>query len=143
MASIVRIPYANQLLENKEYLYNFTDFGIWSSVEIGLALSASSLGTLRPLLRKINVLAYTDNPVPTHFSPISRPSGSNGRLHNFRMRVLGAGDDPRGTPKGSSVRSTVSVPQNTYRGGLQRGGEMAFVELESGSERGLNLANRT
>lgn len=61
MATVARIPYAKQLLSNPDYLYNFTDLAIWSTVEIGLALSASSLATLKPLFRKLNILVSTRN----------------------------------------------------------------------------------
>ena len=60
-ATVARIPYAKQLLSNPDYLYNFTDLAIWSTVEIGLGLSASSLATLKPLFRKLKVLASTTN----------------------------------------------------------------------------------
>lgn len=53
IASIVRIPYAPAFLISPDYLYEFTDLGIWSTVEIGAGLSASCLATLKPLFRKI------------------------------------------------------------------------------------------
>ncbi|CZR56511.1 uncharacterized protein PAC_06400 [Phialocephala subalpina] len=59
LATAARIPYAKQLLSNPDYLYNFTDLAIWSTVEIGLGLSASSLATLKPLFRKLKILAST------------------------------------------------------------------------------------
>ncbi|KHN96057.1 cation-transporting ATPase 4 [Metarhizium album ARSEF 1941] len=55
IATIVRIPYADGILDNPDYLYTFTDLGIWSTVEIGVALTASNLATLKPLLRKLRV----------------------------------------------------------------------------------------
>lgn len=57
MATIARIPYAKQLLSNPDYLYNFTDLAIWSIVECGIAITASSLATLRPLFIKMRLLA--------------------------------------------------------------------------------------
>ncbi|PSR78746.1 hypothetical protein BD289DRAFT_115631 [Coniella lustricola] len=57
LATLVRIPYAKQLLSNPDYLYNFTDLAIWSIVECGIAITASSLATLRPLFIKWKVLA--------------------------------------------------------------------------------------
>lgn len=56
---MARIPYAKQILSNPDYLYNFTDLAIWSTVEIGLGLSASSLATLKPLFRQVKKLAST------------------------------------------------------------------------------------
>lgn len=53
VATIVRIPFADGILDNPDFLYNFTDLAIWSTLEIGIALTASSLATLTPLFRKI------------------------------------------------------------------------------------------
>lgn len=57
MATIARIPYAHQLLSDPDYLYNFTDLAIWSIVECGIAITASSLATLRPLFIQMRLLA--------------------------------------------------------------------------------------
>ncbi|KAK9768997.1 hypothetical protein SCAR479_02241 [Seiridium cardinale] len=82
MATVVRIPYAKQLLSNPDYLYNFTDLAIWSTVEIGLGLTASSLATLKPLFRKLKILVVTKSgshatgTLPQHHS---RPAHSRGR----------------------------------------------------------------
>ncbi|KAK7738320.1 hypothetical protein SLS53_006129 [Cytospora paraplurivora] len=57
VATIARIPYIPQLISNPDYLYNFTDLAIWSVVECGIAITASSLATLRPLFVKLSILA--------------------------------------------------------------------------------------
>lgn len=57
VATIARVPYASQLLSNPDYLYNFTDLAIWSIVECGIAITASSLATLRPLFIQMKILA--------------------------------------------------------------------------------------
>ncbi|KAI1460731.1 hypothetical protein F4805DRAFT_373839 [Annulohypoxylon moriforme] len=54
IATIIRIPYIWQLsTANDDVLHVFTVVSIWSTVENGLGLIASSLATLRPLYRKI------------------------------------------------------------------------------------------
>ena len=55
----MRIPYANGILDQPDYLYTGTDISIWSTVEIGVALTASSLATLRPLMRKVRFFQST------------------------------------------------------------------------------------
>lgn len=40
-------------------MYTFTDLGIWSTVEIGVALTASNLATLKPLMRKLRLFNST------------------------------------------------------------------------------------
>ncbi|KAH9900339.1 hypothetical protein F4778DRAFT_136630 [Xylariomycetidae sp. FL2044] len=52
-ATIVRIPYIYQLAHDDDFLYEFTDLAIWSTVENGLGLTASSIATLRPLFRRL------------------------------------------------------------------------------------------
>lgn len=59
IASIVRIPYAYGILDNPDYLYTFQPIALWSTIEIGVALTASSLATLTPLFRKIKVFGST------------------------------------------------------------------------------------
>lgn len=79
MATIARIPYTKQLLSDPDYLYNFTDLAIWSTVEIGLGLTASSLATLKPLFRKLKILVATksgshaSNTLPYHYSRSTHP----------------------------------------------------------------------
>lgn len=79
MATIARIPYAQQLLSNPDYLYNFSDLAIWSIVECGIAITASSLATLRPLFVKMKLLATN------HFT--SRFTSSNGGLPMFTNKT--------------------------------------------------------
>ncbi|KAI0383068.1 hypothetical protein F5Y04DRAFT_251753 [Hypomontagnella monticulosa] len=52
-ATLVRIGYIWQLTQSSDFLYDFTDLAIWSTVENGLGLVASSIATLRPLIRLI------------------------------------------------------------------------------------------
>ncbi|TLD15205.1 hypothetical protein PspLS_10748 [Pyricularia sp. CBS 133598] len=59
ICTVIRVPYVYQLLANKEYLANFIELGVWSAVEIGLAIVASSAATLRPLFRKLKLLQTT------------------------------------------------------------------------------------
>lgn len=42
-----------QLTHDSDFLYVFTDFTIWSTVENGVGLAASSIATMRPLLKKV------------------------------------------------------------------------------------------
>ncbi|CEJ88097.1 hypothetical protein VHEMI04609 [[Torrubiella] hemipterigena] len=60
IATIVRIPYADGILDNPNYLYTSTDICIWSTVEIGVALTATSLATLKPLLRKLRLFNLSE-----------------------------------------------------------------------------------
>ncbi|KAI2630950.1 hypothetical protein GGR54DRAFT_178138 [Hypoxylon sp. NC1633] len=52
-ATIVRIPYVWLLTQPGDFMYQFTDMSIWSTVENGLGLTASSIATLRPLVKAV------------------------------------------------------------------------------------------
>ncbi|KAI0098555.1 hypothetical protein GGR51DRAFT_538178 [Nemania sp. FL0031] len=52
LAVVIRIPLIPQFA-NPDFLYATAGFGIWSAVEQSLAITAGSLITLRPLLRKM------------------------------------------------------------------------------------------
>lgn len=45
------------MLENPDYLWTTTNLGIWSTLEIGIALTASSLATLKPLMKRIRLFS--------------------------------------------------------------------------------------
>ncbi|CAG8954991.1 hypothetical protein HYFRA_00008680 [Hymenoscyphus fraxineus] len=55
IATVARFPYAKHLNSSNDFLYNFTYIALWSTVEIGLGIIASSCATLRPLFRKIKL----------------------------------------------------------------------------------------
>jgi len=51
-ASLIRIPYVITLSQTQDFLWATVNVVIWSSIEPGLGITAISLATLRPLLRK-------------------------------------------------------------------------------------------
>ncbi|KAH6633241.1 hypothetical protein C7974DRAFT_168024 [Boeremia exigua] len=50
-ATIVRMFYIHTLMNGPDFLYATTDVAIWSTVEPGIGIAASSIATLRPLFR--------------------------------------------------------------------------------------------
>lgn len=50
-ATIVRMFYIHTLINGPDFLYATTDVAIWSTVEPGIGITASSIATLRPLVR--------------------------------------------------------------------------------------------
>lgn len=50
-ATIVRMFYIHTLTNGPDFLYATTDVAIWSTVEPGIGITASSIATLRPLVR--------------------------------------------------------------------------------------------
>lgn len=51
-ATIIRLPYTVTLKPYKgDFLYRTTDFAIWTTVEVGIGISAGCIATLKPLLK--------------------------------------------------------------------------------------------
>ncbi|KAJ4381705.1 hypothetical protein N0V86_003069 [Didymella sp. IMI 355093] len=50
-ATIVRMFYIHTLMNGPDFLYATTNVAIWSTVEPGIGITASSIATLRPLVR--------------------------------------------------------------------------------------------
>jgi hypothetical protein len=51
-ATIIRLPYTWTLKEYKgDFLYRTTDFAIWTTVEVGVGITAGCMATLKPLFK--------------------------------------------------------------------------------------------
>lgn len=55
MATIARIPYVHRL-EDVDFTWENMEIGLWSVIEVGIAIVATGLATLRPLLAKLGLL---------------------------------------------------------------------------------------
>jgi hypothetical protein len=53
IATVIRIFYVHQLSHTQDFLFANTGVSIWSTVEPGMGIAASSLACLRPLFRRI------------------------------------------------------------------------------------------
>jgi len=78
-ATIVRIPYIAGMSNIADFLWATSDVAIWSTIEIGIGITASATATLRPLFRIM--LGSTQNASGHKSSsqmwgtPAGRPSG--------------------------------------------------------------------
>ncbi|KAI1098973.1 hypothetical protein F4804DRAFT_99652 [Jackrogersella minutella] len=102
-ATIVRIPYIWQLTSSAhDVLHVFTDLSIWSTVENGLGLTASSLATLRPLFKKVFGATRAGSPSPRRSFYSWRKSGTvtvhhltrSGNMQYHRMHDYGLAKPP-------------------------------------------------
>ncbi|KAH7398380.1 hypothetical protein BKA66DRAFT_201402 [Pyrenochaeta sp. MPI-SDFR-AT-0127] len=72
VAVVVRLAYVMDF-KNPDFLYATVDIAIWSDIEQGLAITAGSLATLRPLFRMLSSkIGFTSTGTP---SGPSKPSG--------------------------------------------------------------------
>ncbi|GJC90371.1 satratoxin biosynthesis SC1 cluster protein 4 [Colletotrichum liriopes] len=82
-AVVVRMPFVKDF-KNPDFLYATVDIAIWSTTEQGLAITAGSLATLRPLFRLVGYrLGFTSmGPSQLHDSERNAPSAMGGKLKN-------------------------------------------------------------
>ncbi|KAH6954686.1 hypothetical protein DER45DRAFT_314566 [Fusarium avenaceum] len=119
-AVIARFPYL-AYFRKPDFLWNTLDIAIWSTIEQGLAIAASSLATLRPLLKLAGFrMGFTSKPVSV---------GPSGYLSSPRTPGPGTGSGFPG--RDAYTLSSVSRPEATE----SRGGKFgsSFVnDLENG-----------
>jgi hypothetical protein len=60
-----------------DFLYRTTDFAIWSTVEVGLGITAGSIATLRPLMKQALEITRSASALPW-----SKPSLNSGPLQS-------------------------------------------------------------
>ncbi|UNI19060.1 hypothetical protein JDV02_005277 [Purpureocillium takamizusanense] len=80
IATLIRLKFLNGLQESDDLLYTATDAMIWTVVEPGVAIIASSLATIRPLLRAMRVSGFTS----TDRTPSTGVSGGGRYGQNSR-----------------------------------------------------------
>ena len=89
IAVVVRMAYL-MTIKSPDFLWDTLDVAIWSDVEQGLAITAGSLATLRPLYRVITTrLGWTDN--------ATFPTGDNKSSHGWH-RTPSANQPKRSGP---------------------------------------------
>ncbi|RNJ52182.1 hypothetical protein D7B24_004215 [Verticillium nonalfalfae] len=95
-AVLVRFPFL-QKFRQPDFLWNTVDIAIWSTVEQGLAITAGSLATLKPLIKAVG----------HRFGLTSNPTASgNYNLSSSRMSRL--------TPKAKLPSDTVRQQDLSY-----------------------------
>ncbi|KAM0227674.1 hypothetical protein ACHAPO_011319 [Fusarium lateritium] len=115
-AVITRFPYLH-LIRSPDFLWDTTDIAIWSTIEQGLAITASSMATLRPLLKQFAFrLGLTSKPVSV---------GPSGYKNN--SRTAGAA-----TPKGFSGRDAYTLSSVSRNAPEKRGTNFFSGDVEVG-----------
>lgn len=131
-AVVVRMAYVMDF-KNPDFLYKTVDIAIWSDIEQGLAITAGSLATLRPLYRIVaNTLGFS----ATGTNPMKRsgptPNGTNEK---------GLGYGGQGSKKRPSQFSMISFTKHDngsdeeYGLGNVKPIPIPDVESEAGGDR--------
>ncbi|CAI4215911.1 unnamed protein product [Parascedosporium putredinis] len=99
-AVVVRFPFLPKFRE-PDFLWNTLDIAIWSTIEQGLAITAGSLATLRPLIKLLAFrLGLTTKPKsmrPSDYATNSRPLGVRKAVAIYPAAKRIASPQPTGT----------------------------------------------
>jgi hypothetical protein len=99
----VRLPSVSGLERTQDFLWDTTDIAIWSTVEVGIGISAGCAATLRPLMHAI----FKSNGWRSHISA---------RISSGR----GAGNGSRALTPGAKTGEFTNLSSNLSRSRSQR-----------------------
>ncbi|KAI5204473.1 hypothetical protein E4T39_03547 [Aureobasidium subglaciale] len=104
-ATIIRLPYVWTIKEYKgEFLWRTADVAIWTTVEVGIGITAGNLGTLRPLLQKFMSLIGISSSTAQNSRTWRRNKNDNHVYTNSGATAL---EDFGG--KGATMKTTVTI----------------------------------
>ena len=171
-ATIIRMPYVWTVKQYKgEFLWRTADVAIWTTVEVGIGITAGNIATLRPLMQR--VLGFMG--ITNSTGRGSRTWGKRGKysghvytnsgatvLEDFgaqktikttvTIRGGASSDEPRwaGLSRMDSQENFVSTPNKAYEGGILHSVQIDTFEESADSvnnrerdeEKGLNTSPR-
>ncbi|KAI0400568.1 hypothetical protein F4802DRAFT_476994 [Xylaria palmicola] len=123
VATLIRLAFLADLTDVSDILHAGTDAMIWTLIEPGIAISAASLATIRPLLRQWRIAGFTHSERSrgtggrSHDPGGSRLKGAGGKMPGFgpydvTLTDMESGLPYAGEPPSSSVPS-FRLPTNT------------------------------
>ncbi|KAL7962439.1 hypothetical protein V8C34DRAFT_183537 [Trichoderma compactum] len=93
IATLIRIKYLSSLQDTNDLLFSATDVMIWTIIEPGVAIVASSLATIRPLLRAMKIRGFESTGRRTRSAPsgYARHTADDGNMATIGQ-VFGPND---------------------------------------------------
>ncbi|GAB7351692.1 hypothetical protein MBLNU459_g2287t1 [Dothideomycetes sp. NU459] len=126
-ATIIRMPFIWTVKEYKgDFLYRTTDVAIWSTVEVGIGITAGNIATLRPMFQRFLAAAGMQPTSNPHSQPrwtSNRKSGAS-KIGYLRSQPL---DDLR--PDGEVSKTITTVTAKASANGL-----VSWADKSRGSE---------
>ncbi|KAF4151932.1 hypothetical protein CNMCM8927_002454 [Aspergillus lentulus] len=111
VAIIIRIPFV-QTIRNQDFLYATVQIAIWSNIETGLAITAGSLATVRPLFRILHSRNGSSYRIFDSSGPQSRKRQHQFSLGDLESNISRSGHDHRINPKDVRHGTTSSAERN-------------------------------
>ncbi|KAH6886810.1 hypothetical protein B0T10DRAFT_490369 [Thelonectria olida] len=145
-AVLARFPYLHKL-GDPDFLWNTLDVAIWSTVEQGLAITAGSLATLRPLVARLGLrwglTSKSSGLRSTGYGTSSRlglglrnePNTEGGAHHGYSLSAAGRDGVGESQPVRYELKSIPDENDRSYgRGNSKFKTKAAIVDNESEEE---------
>ncbi|KAI8952467.1 hypothetical protein F4801DRAFT_588939 [Xylaria longipes] len=111
IATLIRLRFLADLIDEDDILYAGTDAMIWTLIEPGIAISAASLATIRPLLRRWKISGFTHSE-RSRFTGRSQEQSSRfkraSKMLSFRPQAVKLTDLEHGTWSTSNTGKSLS-----------------------------------
>ncbi|KAJ4991719.1 hypothetical protein SVAN01_02834 [Stagonosporopsis vannaccii] len=133
-ATIIRLPYTSTLKPYKgDFLYRTTDFAIWTTVEVGVGITAGCIATLKPLFKAALGTTGQNSGMPWSKTPkggfVSKTGGSYGTQQalddlrpaaerTVRTTTVTGG---RGSSSDEENFLDAGMPEERWDGGIRKG----------------------
>ncbi|KAF4960569.1 hypothetical protein FSARC_10442 [Fusarium sarcochroum] len=139
VATLVRLRFLADLTDTEDILFAGTDAMVWTLIEPGVAIVASSLATIRPLLRAMKIRGFesTDHTYGTGHSAAVRSNGPRSKPTVMAMPGFGPDDVSLNNVEfrnDANVRSQPSdvniLPPRNFPGGPLSPGQASIVKSE-------------
>ncbi|KAI1075871.1 hypothetical protein F5B20DRAFT_368620 [Whalleya microplaca] len=118
IATLVRLKFLSDLSDMTDILFAGTDAMVWTLIEPGVAIIASSLVTIRPLLRILKVRGFNSTGISRQTAPFSNGQPRSRTNRSSRMPGFGSTDvtlvdvELGHTKSGKSVSSDIGTLTN-------------------------------
>jgi hypothetical protein len=150
-AVLARLPFITKL-NSPDFLWDTVDIAIWSTVEQGLAITAGSLATLRPLfqlfIHKCGLSTRPTQQSPSKYGLATPPASAalNSRRrpskNELDVYTLSQTGGTRLSDE-SLAKDGGSKSSNWFDGGKSQGMTSSQVRADNESERSLNANNNS
>ncbi|GAW16977.1 hypothetical protein ANO14919_064260 [Xylariales sp. No.14919] len=119
IATLIRLKFLADLTDVDDILFAGTDAMIWTLVEPGIAISAASLATIRPLLRRWRISGFTHSERSRGTGAPSQDQGSRikraSKMPGFGPQDVTLFDMEAGlTPTRKSLSPTTGIPTSKF-----------------------------
>ncbi|KAI1262467.1 hypothetical protein F5Y18DRAFT_151471 [Xylariaceae sp. FL1019] len=123
IATLIRLKFLSDLTDTADILFAGTDAMIWTLVEPGIAISAASLATIRPLLRRLRIKGFTSSAHSLSHGNTSRTPRRVSRMPAFGSQDLTLVDIEHGSPTTRKSPLTLNTPLSNFSLPISRGVE--------------------